>query len=90
MYYIQSYNQGQFQTNITRENHRPNDMITPSSVRTSWKGRVEISFPPAATPITMDSPQPRAEHSNAARITSTLSAPQNPQQRCLQQCTWKI
>ena len=39
---------------------------------TSWNGRVAISFPDAATPITQLTPQPRWAHSRAARITSTL------------------
>ena len=36
---------------------------------TSWKGRVLISLPAAATPITTDWPQPLWQHSSAARIT---------------------
>ena len=41
---------------------------------TSWKGRVEISLPEAATPITHETPQPRWAHSRAARMTSVLPA----------------
>jgi hypothetical protein len=33
---------------------------------TNWKGRVEISWPEAATPITTETPQPRWQDSNAA------------------------
>jgi hypothetical protein len=49
--------------------HPPN--AVPFQVRpvTSWKGRVAISWPEAATPITTEVPQPRCEHSRAARIT---------------------
>mmetsp|Transcript_126644 Transcript_126644/g.358206 ORF Transcript_126644/g.358206 Transcript_126644/m.358206 type:complete len:229 (+) Transcript_126644:179-865(+) len=39
---------------------------------TIWKGLVEISLPAAATPMTTETPQPRAEASSADRITSTL------------------
>ena len=39
---------------------------------TSWKGRVAISSPAPATPITIDSPQPRWQHSRACRINLTL------------------
>ena len=39
---------------------------------TSWNGRVEISLPEAATPMTHETPQPRWAHSKAARMTSTL------------------
>jgi hypothetical protein len=39
---------------------------------TSWKGRVEISFPASATPMMMLVPQPRWQHSRAVRITSVL------------------
>ena len=44
---------------------------------TSWNGRVAISLPAAATPITHDWPQPRCAHSSAARITSTLPVQSN-------------
>merc|ERR1719213_456208 len=44
---------------------------------TSWNGRVEISWPAAATPITTDVPQPRAEASRAERITCTLPVQSN-------------
>eukprot|EP00962_Isochrysis_galbana_P038265 scaffold13577_cov135-Isochrysis_galbana.AAC.1 len=49
--------------------HPPN--AVPFQVRpvTNWKGRVEISCPAAATPMTTEVPQPRCEHSSAARIT---------------------
>lgn len=36
---------------------------------TSWKGRVEISWPAGATPMTHDWPQPLWAHSSALRIT---------------------
>src|SRR3981081_3648201 len=39
---------------------------------TSWNGRVAISAPAGATPITMDWPQPRWQASSAWRITVTL------------------
>ena len=39
---------------------------------TSWNGRVEISAPAGATPMMIDSPQPRWLLSSAARMTSTL------------------
>ncbi|SLN77697.1 hypothetical protein ROG8370_03978 [Roseovarius gaetbuli] len=39
---------------------------------TSWNGRVEISAPAGATPITMLSPQPLCAASSAVRITLTL------------------
>ena len=39
---------------------------------TSWNGRVAISAPAGATPITTDTPQPRCVHSSASRITLTL------------------
>ncbi len=35
---------------------------------TSWNGRVEISWPDAATPMTVETPQPRWQHSSAWRI----------------------
>ena len=35
-------------------------------------GRVLISFPASATPMMIDSPQPRWQHSSAVRITSVL------------------
>lgn len=35
----------------------------------SWNGRVAISCPAGATPITQDWPQPRCAHSRALRIT---------------------
>ena len=38
---------------------------------TSWKGRVAISCPAAATPMTTLWPQPLWQHSSAARITCT-------------------
>lgn len=46
----------------------------PSHLRpvTSWNGRVEISCPAPATPMTTLWPQPRCAHSSAARITLTL------------------
>ena len=40
--------------------------------RPEWKGRVAISFPASATPMTMLVPQPRWQHSSAVRITSVL------------------
>jgi hypothetical protein len=39
---------------------------------TNWNGRVLISAPAGATPMMMLSPQPRWQHSSAARISSTL------------------
>jgi hypothetical protein len=39
---------------------------------TSWNGRVEISWPAPATPMTTDLPQPRCEASSAWRITLVL------------------
>src|SRR6185436_14367991 len=39
---------------------------------TSWNGRVRISWPAPATPMMIDSPQPRWQHSSAWRISSTL------------------
>jgi hypothetical protein len=39
---------------------------------TSWNGRVAISAPAGATPITIDWPQPRWQASSACRITVTL------------------
>ena len=39
---------------------------------TSWNGRVEISWPAAATPMITDSPHPLWQHSSAARINCTL------------------
>src|SRR5437868_15199857 len=39
---------------------------------TSWNGRVEISLPASATPITTETPQPRWHASSACRITSVL------------------
>ena len=39
---------------------------------TSWKGRVEISWPAPATPMMMDSPQPLWQHSSASRMSFTL------------------
>ena len=39
---------------------------------TSWNGRVEISAPDGATPIMIDSPQPRWQHSSACRIVCML------------------
>ena len=39
---------------------------------TSWNGRVAISLPAPATPMTIDSPQPRWQASSAWRITLML------------------
>src|SRR4051812_5035127 len=39
---------------------------------TSWKGRVAISRPASATPMMIDSPQPRWQHSSAWRMVWTL------------------
>ena len=39
---------------------------------TSWNGRVEISVPEGATPMMIDSPQPRWQHSRAWRISLVL------------------
>ena len=39
---------------------------------TSWNGRVAISCPASATPMMMDWPQPRWQHSSAWRITVVL------------------
>src|SRR5207248_5092360 len=39
---------------------------------TSWNGRVAISLPASATPITTDTPQPRWQASSAWRITVVL------------------
>src|SRR3989337_4312597 len=39
---------------------------------TNWNGRVQISLPAPATPMMIDSPQPRWQHSSAWRITSGL------------------
>src|SRR3954451_15971282 len=39
---------------------------------TSWNGRVAISLPASATPIMIDWPQPRWQHSSAWRITLVL------------------
>mmetsp|Transcript_16402 Transcript_16402/g.18241 ORF Transcript_16402/g.18241 Transcript_16402/m.18241 type:complete len:213 (+) Transcript_16402:3-641(+) len=39
---------------------------------TSWKGRVEISFPAPATPMITLVPQPLWQHSSAARMVWTL------------------
>ena len=39
---------------------------------TSWNGRVAISLPASATPMMIDSPQPRWQHSSAWRMTSVL------------------
>ena len=39
---------------------------------TSWNGRVEISWPAPATPMTIDWPQPRCEASSAWRMTLVL------------------
>jgi hypothetical protein len=39
---------------------------------TSWNGRVAISWPDSATPMMMDWPQPRWQHSSAWRITCVL------------------
>ena len=39
---------------------------------TSWKGRVEISWPAPATPMMVLSPQPLWQHSSAWRMVSTL------------------
>lgn len=47
----------------------PNAVPVQARPVTSWKGRVLISCPAAATPITTDWPQPRCAHSSAARIT---------------------
>jgi hypothetical protein len=44
---------------------------------TSWNGRVEISAPAGATPITTETPQPRCVHSSASRITFTLPVQSN-------------
>lgn len=49
--------------------HPPNAVPFHTRPVTSWKGRVAISLPDAATPITTDSPQPRCAHSSAARMT---------------------
>ena len=39
---------------------------------TSWNGRVEISWPAPATPMTTLTPQPRWQHSRAWRMSFTL------------------
>jgi hypothetical protein len=39
---------------------------------TSWNGRVAISLPDSATPMTTLVPHPRCAHSSAVRITSVL------------------
>src|SRR3954454_8312382 len=39
---------------------------------TSWNGRVEISLPDSATPITTETPQPRWHASSACRMTVVL------------------
>jgi hypothetical protein len=39
---------------------------------TSWNGRVAISWPLPATPMTTLTPQPRWQHSSAWRISLTL------------------
>ena len=39
---------------------------------TSWNGRVAISWPDSATPMMIDSPQPRWQHSSAWRMVRTL------------------
>ena len=39
---------------------------------TSWKGRVLISVPAGATPMMTLLPQPRTQHSSAARMSATL------------------
>ena len=39
---------------------------------TSWKGRVEISCPAAATPMMVETPQPLWQHSSAWRISVVL------------------
>ncbi len=39
---------------------------------TSWNGRVRISWPAPATPMIVDTPQPRWQHSSAWRMRSTL------------------
>src|SRR6185312_11973201 len=44
---------------------------------TNWNGRVEISAPAGATPITIDWPQPRWQASSACRITVTLPVQSN-------------
>jgi hypothetical protein len=41
-------------------------------VQVETHGRVEISFPAAATPMTVETPQPLWHASSADRITSTL------------------
>ena len=39
---------------------------------TSWNGRVLISLPLSATPMMIDVPQPRWQHSSACRMTVVL------------------
>lgn len=47
-----------------------NDRKVEAKERTTY-GRVEISFPAAATPITVETPHPLWQASRAARMTST-------------------
>jgi hypothetical protein len=47
-------------------------------------GRVEISFPAAATPMTVETPHPLWQDSSAARMTSTCM---DTSEKCQQKCT---
>jgi hypothetical protein len=62
-----------YQSTILGTSVRPRapPKAVPFQVRpvTSWKGRVAISAPAGATPITTDTPQPRCAHSSAWRMT---------------------
>jgi len=51
---------------LSRLFHPPNAVPFQTRPVTNWKGRVEISFPAAATPITTETPHPLWHASNAA------------------------
>mmetsp|Transcript_23865 Transcript_23865/g.59281 ORF Transcript_23865/g.59281 Transcript_23865/m.59281 type:complete len:208 (+) Transcript_23865:1318-1941(+) len=55
-----------------RDFHPPKAVPFHTRPVTSWKGRVAISWPDAATPMTHETPQPRCAASSASRITLVL------------------
>ena len=54
---------------LAQESEAAWDAIRPV---TSWNGRVAISRPASATPMMIDLPQPRWQHSSAWRMVCTL------------------
>src|SRR5580704_2343442 len=62
---------------VVRPRAPPNAVPFHTRPVTSWNGRVAISAPAGATPMTIDWPQPRWHASSAARITATLPVQSN-------------